>query len=46
MKESSRGGNSNRRYLIHCKNFGKYSNVSPSNTTIIKQFRKRKQTTK
>jgi hypothetical protein len=36
MKESSRAVNSNRIYLIHCKNFCKYTNV-PLASTIIKQ---------
>jgi hypothetical protein len=35
MKESSRGVNSGMLYLIHCKNFFKYSNVPPPSTTVI-----------
>jgi hypothetical protein len=37
MKESSGGGDSSMIYLIHCKNFCKYSNVPPPSTTIIKK---------
>jgi hypothetical protein len=36
MKESSGNVNSNVMYLIHCKNFCKYSNVPPP-STIKKQ---------
>jgi hypothetical protein len=35
IKESSRGGELNMIYLIHCENFCKYSSVPPPSTTII-----------
>jgi hypothetical protein len=37
IQESGEGVNSSMTYLIHCKNFCKYYNVSPLSTTVIKE---------
>jgi hypothetical protein len=37
-RAAEEGVNSNRIYLIHCKNFCKYSNVPPPRTIIIKKI--------